>query len=265
MNIHPTAIVESGAQLAEDIEIGPRAYIGPKVSVGPDCSIGHGCHLEGNTQLGKNNILHPYVCLGTPPQDLKYHGEDTRLVIGDDNVFREYVTINTGTPTGSGLTRVGDRNYLMISSHVGHDCVLEDETILVNGVLLGGHCKVETGAKMMGGAAANPFVTIGKLAFVGGLTRVIQDVPPYMIMEGNPAKVRRVNEVGLQRAGYDAEAITKLNEAYKRIYRTKKLNRRRIFEEIENDPESSEEVLYLVESLRRQLKGKHGRYRESLR
>lgn len=265
MKIHPAACVESGAELGENVEVGPGAYIGPDVRVGDGCIIGHGAHIEGHTTLGKNNRLYPHVVLGTPPQDLKYHGEPTRLEIGEDNVFREHCTVNIGTPTGCGVTRLGDRNFMMIGAHVGHDCTVEDEVILVNGVLLGGHCKVETGAKLMGGAAANPFVTVGRMAFVGGLSRLIRDVPPYMITEGNPARVRRVNEVGLQRAGYDEETIGSLDEAYRRLYHTKSLNGTKVFDEIENQEDSSEQVLYLVEFLRRSLDGKHGRYRESLR
>lgn len=265
MKINSTACVESGAELGNDVEVGPHAYIGPHVSVGDGCIIGHGAHVEGHTSLGRNNRLYPHVVLGTPPQDLKYHGEPTRLEVGDDNVFREHCTINIGTPTGRGETRVGNRNFLMIGCHVGHDCTVDDEVILVNGVLLGGHCRVESGAKLMGGAAANPFVTVGRLAFVGGLSRLIRDVPPYMITEGNPAKVRRVNEVGLQRAGYDEHAINNLDEAYRQLYRTKRLKGTKVFEKIENQEAPTEEVLYLVEFLRRSLEGKHGRYRESLR
>ena len=263
--IHPAADIDPKAELGNNVEVGPYASIGPDVVVGDDCVIGHGCHIEGKTTLGSNNRLSPYVCLGTPPQDLKWQGEQTELVIGNDNVFREFVTINIGTPTGMGVTRIGNRNFLMIYSHVGHDCDLEDDTILVNAVLLGGHCKVESGAKLMGAAAVNPFVTVGKMSYVGGLTRTIHDVPPFMIVEGNPVRVRRVNDVGLERAGYAPEAVEKLHEAFRKIYRTKELNRLKVFEEIEADPGATEEVRYLVTFLRRALKGRHGRYRESLR
>ncbi|MFP4176825.1 MAG: acyl-ACP--UDP-N-acetylglucosamine O-acyltransferase [Planctomycetota bacterium] len=265
MNIHPKACVESGAELGENVEVGPCAYVGPDAVIGDNCIMDHGAHVEGHTILGSNNHLYPHAVLGTPPQDKKYHGEDTRLEIGDDNVFREHCTVNIGTPGGEGITTIGDRNFLMIGSHVGHDCTLDDEVILVNGVLLGGHCRVESGAKLMGGAAANPFVTIGKLSFVGGLSRIIRDVPPYMIMEGNPAKVRRVNEVGLERAGYDEETIQSLDDAYRQLFRTKRLNGTKVFEEIENQSDVAEEVMYLVEFMRRSLEGRHGRYRESLR
>ncbi len=265
MNIHPTAIVESGAELGEDVSIAQFSYIGPNVKLGAKCRVGHGCVFEGNTTVGNNNIFYPHCVIGTPPQDMKYHGEDTKLVIGDDNVFREYVTVNRGTPTGLGYTSVGDRNILMISSHIGHDCVVEDEVILVNSVLLGGHCKLESGCKLMGGVAVNPFVTVGKISFVGGLSRIIQDVPPFMIVEGNPAKVRRVNEVGLQRAGFGSKVVKNLDDAYRRIYRTKELNRKKIFEEIQQDSEPSPEALYLVNFLQRSLQGRHGRYLESKR
>jgi UDP-N-acetylglucosamine acyltransferase len=265
MKIHPTAIIEPGARIGSNVELGPHAYVGPNVEIGDDCVIGHGCHLEGHVTMGRNNILSPCVSLGTPPQDLKYHGQPTSLVIGDDNVFREYVTVNIGTPTGSGVTRIGSRNYFMICSHVAHDCVIEDDIILVNSVLLGGHCHVESGAKLMGNSAVNPFVTVGTQAYIGGLTRVIQDAPPYMILEGNPARVRGVNEVGLSRAGYDPAVIEELWEVYKAIYRTRKLNRARVYDDVAGGGASSPEAHYLVEFLRRTQQGVHGRYLESLR
>ena len=265
MKIHPTAQIAPSAQLGENVQVAAGAYIGPDVAIGDDCVIGHGCYVDSNTRMGRNNILHPYAIIGTAPQDLKYHGEKTELHIGEDNVFREFVTVNVGTPTGAGLTRIGNRNYFMICSHVGHDCEIDDDTILVNGVLLGGHCKLESGAYLTGSAACNPFVTVGKLAFVGGLSRIVHDVPPFMIVEGNPAKVRRVNEVGLQRAGYSQEAIDELRWVFKKIYRTKELNRLKVFDQIEESGTASEETLYLVRFLRRSLEGRHGRYRESLR
>jgi UDP-N-acetylglucosamine acyltransferase len=264
-NIHPTAEIAPEAEIGDGVEIDAFVSIGPDVTVGDNCSIGEGAVIKGVTTLGSDNILYPHAVLGTGPQDLKYHGEPTRLEVGNENVFREFVTINTGTPTGTGVTRIGDRNLFMINSHVGHDCVVEDETVLVNGVLVGGHSRIEMGAKLMGAAAVNPFVTVGRQAYVGGLTRIVQDAPPFMIVEGNPAKVRGVNEIGLQRAGYSQESIDKLWETYKSVYRTKELNRSRIFEELESDPDQSEEVLYLVRFLRRAVRGKHGRFRESLR
>lgn len=264
MKIHPTAIVESGAEVGENVEIGPHAYVGPHVSIGDDCRIAHGCHIEGRTTLGENNILGPHVALGTEPQDLKYHGQETELIVGDDNVFREFVTVNRGSPTGGATTRVGNRNYLMICSHVAHDCVVEDDTILVNAVLLAGHCRVESGAKLMGNAAVHQFVTVGRQAYVGGLTRIVQDVPPYMIVEGNPARVRGVNEVGLQRAGYEQQTIDQLWEAYKAIYRTRKLNRAEVYDQIQDDSDTTREAAYLVQFLRRSQQGMHGRYRQGL-
>ncbi len=263
MNIHPSAILEPGAELGENVDVAAYAYIGENVRLGRNCSVGHGCYITGHVEAGENNIFYPYCAIGTAPQDLKYHGEGTPLTMGNDNVFREYVTVNRGTRTGRGLTSIGDRNIFMISSHLGHDCEVEDDVILINSVLVGGHCRLESGCKLMGGAAVNPFVSVGKLSFVGGLSRITKDVPPFMIVEGNPAKVRGVNEIGLARAGYEKEVVKKLDAAYRRIYRTKKLNRSEIFEELYNDSEVSDEAVYLVNFLRRSLKGRHGRYLES--
>jgi UDP-N-acetylglucosamine acyltransferase len=265
MRIDPTATVENGASIGTNVQVGPHAYIGDEVTIGDDCIIGHGCHIEGRVTMGRNNLLAPYVVLGTPPQDLKWHGQKTELIIGEDNVFREFVTVNIGTPTGTGATRIGNGSFLMMFSHVAHDCVLEDEVILTNAVLLGGHCCVEKGANIAGSAAIHPFVTIGKRSYVGGLSRIVRDVPPFMTVEGNPARPRRINEIGLQRAGYDQSVIEELKRAFKAIFRTKLLNRSRIYESIEQRPDVTPETLYLLEFLRRSSKGVLGRYRECLR
>ena len=262
MRIHAKAIVDGKAEIGENVELRPQASIGPAVPRGDDCVIGHGCHIEGHVTMGENNMLAPYVVLGTPPQDLTYHGQPTELIVGNDNVFREHVTVNIGTVGGHGVTRIGNRNYLMINSHVGHDCHLEDDILLVNGVLLGGHCHVENGAKLMGGAACHQYVTVGTQAYVGGLSRIVQDVPPYMIVEGNPSRVRGVNEIGLERAGFEREVIDQLWDTYKAIYRTRELNRAKIYDKIEDDPDSFEEALILVRALRRAQNGRHGRYLE---
>jgi len=265
MKIDPSAKVEAGAELAQDVEIGPQVYIGPHVVIGERCSIAHGCHIEGHTRLGAGNRLCPHVVLGTPPQDLKYSGEPTELIVGDDNVFREFVTANIGTVTGRGVTRIGSRNLFMISSHIAHDCVVEDDVVLVNGVMMGGHCRIESGAKLMGGVGMTPFSTVGKMAFLTGMSGVSKDAPPFMISEGRYARVRQVNEVGLQRTGYPREVIEELEDTYRRIFRTKELNRLKVFDEIEAGGNASEETLYLVRFMRRSLEGRHGRYLESLR
>jgi len=260
MKIHPTAIVDPGARLGRGVEVGPHAYIGPDVTVGEGCSIGHGCHIEGRTTLGSNNILMPYVVLGTPPQDLTYHGQRTELVIGDDNLFREFVTVNIATDKHHGVTRIGSRNHFMIGCHIGHDCVIEDDVQLTNHVLLGGHCHIESGARLMGSAAFHQYVTVGTQAFVGGLSRIVQDVPPFMIVDGHPARCRGVNEIGLRRAGYSEEVIAALWTAYKAIYRTRKLNRTEVYRQLAADPDKCPEVAYLVEFLRRSQSGPYGRH-----
>jgi UDP-N-acetylglucosamine acyltransferase len=235
------------------------------VTIGEGCRIGHGAHLEGHTKLGRRNVLYPFVSLGTPPQDLKYHDEPTELVIGDENTFREFFTANIGTTTGHRVTRIGNRNLMMISSHIGHDCVIEDDVILVNGVLVGGHCRIERGAKIMGGVGITPFATVGKMAYVTGMSGVARDAPPFMISEGRTARVRGVNEVGLRRAGYSDDVIQDLNRAYKRIFRMAELNRQGVLDRIEAEGDACEETLYLVSFLRRALQGRHGRYLEGQR
>ncbi len=265
MKMYPTASVESGARIGEDVEIGPQAYIGPHVAIGNGCKIGHGAHIEGHTCLGERNNVGPYVMLGTPPQDLKYCGEPTELVIGDDNVFREFATINAGTVTGLGVTRIGSRNMFMIGSHVGHDCDVEDNVIMVNGVAVGGHCKIESGAWIMGGAGLVQFTSVGKLAYVAGMSGIEVDVPPFMIMEGHRASVRKVNEVGLRRGGCSEEVVQNLWDAFRKIFRAKQLNREKIFDEIDASDWACEETLYLVRFMRRSLQGRLGRYLECFR
>jgi UDP-N-acetylglucosamine acyltransferase len=265
MKAHPSACVDPAARIAEDVQIGPQVYIGPLVQIGEGCRIGQGCHLTGRTTLGRGNILGPYVVLGTPPQDLKYHDEPSTLVIGDENVFREFFTANIGTVTGRGETTIGNRNMFMIFTHVAHDCVIEDEVIIVNGALMGGHCKIETGAKIMGMVGITPFTTIGKMAYVTGGSGLRQDAPPFMVCEGRPARVRGVNEVGLRRAGCPEEVIQDLDRAYRKVFRYTGATRVRVFDEIEADGSVSDETRYLVAFLRHSLEGRHGRYLESLR
>ena len=191
-------------------------------------------------------------------------------MIGDDNVFREFVTVNIGTVTGSGVTRIGSRNFLMIGCHVAHDCVLEDETLLVNHVLLAGHTHVESGAKLMGSVAVQQFATIGTQAYVGGMSRIVQDVPPFMIVEGSPARVRGVNVNGMNRWGLNSDSVSALKDAYRRLFARKGeddfANLTGRIERLEAGGELDEHARYLCEFLRRSThEGVYGRYRESLR
>ena len=265
MKIHSTAIIHSEAVIGDNVEIGPYSVIDKNVKIGEGSVIHNNVTITGNTTLAKNNVVFPNSVIGAEPQDLKYYGEQSTLIIGSDNVIRESVTINTGTEVGGGETLIGDNNLFMSCSHIAHDCIIEDNVLLANGVLLGGHIKVESHAKLLGLAGIQPFVTIGQHSYVGGLSRIVQDVPPYMIVEGNPAKVRKVNVIGLERAGFSEDGINAIREAFKQLFRSETLNRNQILSELENQKDMLSEIKVLIEFFRNVDKGKFGRYRESLR
>ena len=263
-SIHPTAVIQSGAELGVDVEIGPYTVVGAGVRVGDRTRIGPQVVIDGRTRIGEDNLVVSQANLGGPPQDLSYRGEQTRLEIGDRNVIREFVTINRGTVKGGGTTFVGNDCLFMACSHIAHDCEIGNNVILGNNVMLAGHVKVCDRANVSGGAAAHHFTTVGSHAYVGGMTRMIQDVPPFMILEGHPSRVRGVNVIGLQRAGFTDEVIAELRNAYKRIYRSTD-PRKFILEELRADPGASEALLELIDSLQKTERGVKGRYRESLR
>lgn len=265
MEIHKTAIVHPDAILGKDVEIGPYSVIDANVTLGNGTVIKNNVTVTGNTTIGKNNIIFPNSVLGAEPQDLKYNGECTSLILGDNNVIRECVTINLGTSGGGGKTVIGDNNLFMACSHIAHDCIIEDNVLLANGVLLGGHVMIERGAKLMGLVGIQQFVTVGQYAYVGGHTRIVKDVPPYMITEGRPAKVRKVNVVGLERDGFSKEQIGEIRNAFRLIFRSDELRRNEILKEFERQKDISPEVEYLIAFLRNVDKGKSGRYRESFR
>lgn len=264
MAISKLAVVHRKAEIAEDVEIGPFCYVGPDVVIGPGTILHQGVSIVGHTRIGRRNVIHPNACIGTPPQDISYRDEPTQVVVGDDNVIRECVTIHRGTTKENGVTQVGNRCYLMACSHVAHDCVVGDNVIMGNNVLLGGHVHVESLANINGGAAIHPFTTVGRLAYVGGLTRIVQDVPPYMIVEGHPSRVRGVNAVGMRRAGISEEVAEAMGKAFRRIYRRGR-PQAEVLDEIENEVGWPVEVRQLCAALRASAAGRHGRYRESLR
>lgn len=264
MAISKLAVIHKKAQLAKDVEVGPFCYVGPDVTIGAGSILYPHVTVVGHTTLGARNVMHPNSCLGTPPQDLSYRDEPTQVVIGDDNVFRENVTIHRGTTKDTGITRIGSHCYFMACSHVAHDCHLEDHVIFGNNVLVGGHIHVESGVNVNGGAAIHPFTTVGRLAYIGGLTRIVQDVPPFMIVEGHPSRVRGINAIGMRRAGLAEEVAEAMGKAYRRIYRRGR-PRAEVLEELDQEKGWPEEVRYLCDHLRASAAGKHGRYRESLR
>ena len=258
--IDPTARVDKKAQLADDVVVGPYAVVGPEVTIAAGTVVDGFVSITGNVTVGKNNRFHSHAVIGGPPQIIKDLGEDVGLIIGDHNVFREFVTVNTGTSKGGGPTRVGSHCYLMACSHVAHDCVLHDHVELVNNVLLGGHIHVRERAIIAGGAALHHFVTVGTLAFVGGLTRIVQDVPPYMIVEGHPSKVRGVNIVGLRRNGHDEKTVQRLKRAHRLVYRSH-MTRMEALEELLKS-EITPEIQCLADFVKAGVSGKQGRARQ---
>jgi UDP-N-acetylglucosamine acyltransferase len=262
--IHPTAVVAPGAELGADVEVGPYSVVGADVVIGDRTRIGPQVVLDGVTRIGEDNVIVGQASLGGPPQDLSYRGEPTRLEIGARNTIREFVTINRGTVKGGGVTRIGNDCLLMACCHVAHDCELHDRIIMGNNVLLAGHVLVNQQANISGGAAAHHFVTIGAYVYIGGMTRIIQDVPPFMILEGHPSRVRGVNVIGLQRGGFDEDAVELLRHAFRKIYRSGN-PRKRTLEELRAEMGDSPLVQRLITSLENTETGAKGRHRESMR
>ena len=221
--IHNTAIVDSKAKVASSVDIGPYTIIGPNVEIGEDVIIHPHVNISGNTKIGKGNKIYPFASIGNDPQDLKYNGEETKLIIGDNNKIREYVTINPGTEGGGGLTRIGNNCLFMISSHVAHDCYIGNNVIIANNVPLGGHVTIENNVVIGGNSAVQQFTRIGEMAMIGGMTGVLHDVIPYGLSTGNRNILQGLNLIGLRRAKFDNKDILGLNEAYKEIFATKNL------------------------------------------
>ncbi len=261
--IHETAVIAEGAELGMDVHVGPYTVIGPRVRIGDGSRVGPQVVIDGVTTIGKDNRFVGQANIGGVPQDLSYEGEPTHLILGDRNTVREFVTINRGTVKGGGVTRVGSDCLFMACCHIAHDCDIGDRVTLANNVLLAGHVEVGAQAIINGAAASHQFVTVGRNAYVGGLTRIIQDVPPFMIQEGHPSRVRKVNVIGLERAGFSLPEIQGVKDAFRRIYRSSE-PRQLILENMDGE-NSGELVAELVRSLRRSLIGSKGRYRETLR
>ncbi len=216
-----TAVVDPRAELDEEVRVGHHCVIGPNVKVGRGTRLENGVTLTGNTTIGRNNHFFPGVVIGAEPQDLSYQGSPTQVIIGDGNVFRESSTVNRATEKEDGVTSVGNHCYLMTCSHVAHDCVVGDRVIMANNVMLGGHVHVDDDATLSGGCAVHHFASIGCYSFVSGLSRVLHDVPPYMLVEGFPARPRTVNVVALKRKSFSNESIKALMESYRLLYRSR--------------------------------------------
>lgn len=254
MAIHPTAVVEPGAQVDPSCEVGPLAVIGPEVKLGPGNVIGPHAVVTGRTTLGQGNRVFPHAVIGGVPQDLKYRGEDTALEIGDRNTFREAVTINLGTAQGGALTAIGNGCLFMANSHIGHDCRIGDGAIIANSVALAGHVVLEDHVHFSGLAAAHQFTRIGRLAFVSGLTGVTMDVAPYCTVVGARAELAGLNSVGMQRAGMTEDQVSRVKVAYKLVFRSN-LGLAEAIAQLEAELGGHPEVAHLVAFLKGSQRG----------
>ena len=216
--IHHTAIVDNNSKISDDVEIGPYCIIGPEVELGSNTKLHSHINIKGNTKIGKNNEIFPFVSIGTEPQDLKYQGEKNSIIIGNNNKFREYVNINPGTSQGGTITKIGNNNLLMVYCHVAHDCNLEDNIVLANNVQVGGHVTIENNAIIGGSCAIHQFSRIGKMAMVGGMTGVLSDVIPFGLSLGNRNNLVGLNLIGLRRAKISNDDIKILQKSYDVIF-----------------------------------------------
>lgn len=217
--IHPTAVIHPGAELHPTVQVGAYAVIGEHVKVGAGTIVGHHVVLDGLTEIGERNHIFPGAVIGTEPQDLKYDGSLSLVKIGDNNHIREFVTIHRATYEGES-TVIGNGNLLMAYTHVGHNCVIEDGVIISNSVALAGHVHIESKARISGVLGVHQFVHIGRHAMVGGMARIDRDVPPYMVAEGNPARIRTLHRIGLQRSGFSDADLQLLKKAFRILYRS---------------------------------------------
>ncbi len=222
--IHKTSVIDNKSKIASSAKVGPYTVIGPNVEIGNDVEIHSHVNISGNTKIGDGTKIFPFASIGTDPQDLKYKGENTKLEIGKNNKIREYVTINPGTSGGGGLTKIGDNCLFMISSHIAHDCNIGNNVIIANNVPLGGHVTIEDNVVIGGNSAVQQFTRIGKLAMIGGMTGVLNDVIPFGLSIGNRNYLQGLNLIGLRRSSYDNKDILGLIEAYKEIFLTENLN-----------------------------------------
>ena len=222
--IHKSSVIDTKAIIGKDVKIGPFSFVGPNVELKDGVELISNVHIEGNTKIGKGTKIYPFASIGTSPQDLKYKGEANSLEIGENNVIREYVTINPGTAGGVSKTVVGNNCLFMISSHIAHDCKIGNNVVIANNVPLGGHVTIEDSVVIGGNSAVQQFTRIGRLAMIGGMTGVLKDVIPFGLSFGNRNYLKGINLIGLRRKKYDNKKIMELDQAYKKIFSSKNLH-----------------------------------------
>lgn len=220
MHIHPTAVISTRAELAEDVRVGPYAVVEDDVRIGSGCEIGAHAVVKRFTTMGERNRVYEHATLGGEPQDVKFRGEPSALVVGDDNLIREYATLHRASGEGS-VTRVGSRNFLMVGVHVAHNCEIGDDNVFANGVALAGHVTVEDHAFLASNVGAHQFVRFGRYAMVGGKAKIVQDVLPFFTTDGNPARVRGLNTIGLRRGGFHPSSRAAIKRAYQVLFRAR--------------------------------------------
>lgn len=260
--IHTTAIIHPRAELDSSVYVGPYCVIGEHVRIARGTILHNHVTVQGPSSIGEDNVVYPYAVLGAEPQDLKFQGGETTLIIGSRNKIREHATIHRGTEVGGNRTVIGSDCMIMVGVHVAHDCTIEDQVIIANGSMLGGHCCVEFGAVLGGGVGVHHFATIGTLSFIGGMARVAKDVPPYIVVEGSPAEPRKINTTALVRRKWNAESIERLRIAYRLIFREATIPAMVAIEALRNDLDQSPEVHRLCDFVERTQIGVHGRQRE---
>ncbi len=252
--VHDTAIIHPSARIGQDVTIGPYCVIGEDVTIGDGCRLASHVVIDGPTAIGKRCAFSSGARIGVEPQDHKFNGERTTLVIGDDNVFREFVTVSRGTVSGRGETRIGDANVVMSYGHIAHDCRVGSHTVITGGAALAGHCTLEDYAIVGGMAGVHQFVKVGRMAMIGGMAKVTRDVPPFMLVDGNPARVIGVNVVGMRRNGVSPGVRDAVRRAYKLLYESG-LNLTQAIGRIETEVPGSEEILGLLQFLKASSRG----------
>jgi UDP-N-acetylglucosamine acyltransferase len=241
--IHPTAIISPGAKLEEDVEIGPYSFIGPRVELEKGVKLMSHVHLDGITSIGEDTTIFPFAVIGLSPQDLKYKGEETRVIVGKGNTIREYVTIHSGTAGGRSETTIGNNCLLMVGSHVAHDCLLGNSVVLANNATLGGHVILEDKVIVGGLSAIHQFVRVGKHAMIGGVSAVTEDIIPYASVSGDRARLLGINTRGLRRHNFKKEEIIALQEAFNLLFKSREGSFSTRLQRLEKDFQDQPRVL----------------------
>ena len=263
--IHPTAVIDPSAQLAAHVKIGPWCVVGPDCVIGEGTELVSHVHMDRDTVLGRENVLHPFTVVGGPPQDKKFHGERTTLEMGDRNQVREYTSIHRGTANGGGVTTVGSDNLIMGCVHIAHDCRIGSQVILANNAMIAGHVTVCDGANIGGGAGLHHFVRVGTRGFIGAMARVSKDVPPFMIVEGNPAEVRGHNAIAMRRLGLGDAEVEAMKACYKRLFRERGGSILEKVAALRGEFADFASVQTLCDAVLESAGGVHGRAQENLR